>query len=257
MKRTFIGLDISKEWLDYAVCSEISSGISASERISNDIKGITGFLKNLQKKYSKEELWFCFEHTGNYGLLLSSLIQSEGFNYSAVPALEIKKSLGIRRGKSDKVDAQRICEYAVIHSHKLKTTQLPSQELLQIKNLLAYRAQLTKIKSQLTNSFKSYKVADQIVDLSFINKDLEDKIASLTTDIKALDKKIEQLIYGNKELANNYSLISSVKGIGLIIAAFMLMHTNNFTSFENSRRFNCFTGLAPFENSSGLSIKPA
>lgn len=257
MKRTFIGLDISKEWLDYAVCTEITSGTSVSSRIPNDIKGIMGLLKKLQQDHTKEELWFCFEHTGNYGLLLSSLLQSEGFSYSAVPALEIKKSLGIKRGKSDAVDAQRICEYAVIHSHKLKPTQLPSQELLQIKNLLAYRAQLIKVRSQLINSSKSYKIADQIVDLSFINADLEDKIASLATDIKALEKKIEQLIHSNKELSKIYGLISSVKGIGLVVAAFMIIYTNNFTSFDSPRKFNCFVGLAPFENSSGLSTKPA
>ena len=35
----------------------------------------------------------------------------------------------------------------------------------------------------------------------------------------------------------------------------MLVYTNNFTSFENPRKFNCYAGLAPFEHSSGTSIK--
>ncbi|MCF8460716.1 MAG: transposase [Flavobacteriales bacterium] len=35
----------------------------------------------------------------------------------------------------------------------------------------------------------------------------------------------------------------------------MLVLTNNFASFENARKFNCYAGLAPFEHSSGSSIK--
>ena len=31
----------------------------------------------------------------------------------------------------------------------------------------------------------------------------------------------------------------------------MLVTTNNFTSFENGRQYACYSGIAPFENSSG------
>ena len=52
-------------------------------------------------------------------------------------------------------------------------------------------------------------------------------------------------------MKKNFDLASSVKGIGLVIAAFMLVTTNNFTSFENGRKYACYTGIAPFENTSG------
>ena len=52
-------------------------------------------------------------------------------------------------------------------------------------------------------------------------------------------------------MKKNFDLATSVKGIGFVIAAFMLVTTNNFTSFENGRKYACYSGIAPFENSSG------
>ena len=35
----------------------------------------------------------------------------------------------------------------------------------------------------------------------------------------------------------------------------MLVSTNNFTSFENGRKYACYAGIAPFEFTSGTSIR--
>jgi transposase len=252
MKRIYVGIDISKGWLDYAECDDEALLIEASKNVDNTIKGIKEMLKFLLKRYTKEQLWFCFEHTGNYGLLLCSILQTKELIYSMVPAIEIKKSSGITRGKTDPVDAVRIAKYAATYKNRLKVSKLPSEDLMRVKNLLAYRAQLTKTKSGFINSSKSYKEAEKVVELNFIRKDLDKKIKQLKKDIKAIDQKIMQVINESKGLNKNYHLITSVKGIGLVIAAFMLVHTNNFNSFDNPRKFNCFTGLAPFETSSGL-----
>lgn len=39
-----------------------------------------------------------------------------------------------------------------------------------------------------------------------------------------------------------------------MIAATMIVYTNNFTAFEDPRKFNCFAGLAPFSYSSGFPL---
>lgn len=35
----------------------------------------------------------------------------------------------------------------------------------------------------------------------------------------------------------------------------MIIHTNNFESFENARKYACYVDVAPFANTSGTSIK--
>ena len=56
-------------------------------------------------------------------------------------------------------------------------------------------------------------------------------------------------------MSQQYKLMVSIKGIGLIVAANLLVTTNCFTRFENSRKYACYSGIAPFTNQSGTSIK--
>jgi len=252
MKTLFIGIDISKDTLDFAICKDASNPIEEGFKVANSIKGISQLINKCKK--TKLPLWFCFEHTGNYGLLLSHQLQAEGLTYSIVPALEIKQSQGMVRGKSDLIDARRIALYAAIHKHKLTPCQLPGENLLKIKHLLAYRLQLIKVSQQFQNSRKSYRVSHQSIDMSAILKDLEENINLIKLKIEKVEADITSLINSDAQMAKNFLKSCSVKGIGAIIAAYMLVHTNNFTSFENPRKFNCYAGLAPFEHTSGTSI---
>lgn len=252
MKTFFIGIDISKDTLDVAICKDVNKPIEDIFQVDNSIKGISQMLKKCRKV--KHPLWFCFEHTGNYGLLLAHQLQAEEQKYSAVPALEIKQSQGMVRGKTDVIDAKRIALYAATHKHKLTVCQLPGENLLKIKHLLAYRLQLVKISHQFQNSYKSYKIADQSIDVSFILKDLEENVTQVKQKIEKVEADINSIIISDTEIAKNFLKACSVKGIGLIITAYLLVLTNNFTSFENPRKFNCYAGLAPFEHTSGSSI---
>ncbi len=58
-----------------------------------------------------------------------------------------------------------------------------------------------------------------------------------------------------EEIHKNYVLIRSVFGIGLINAVLFIIYSNNFQSFPNARKYACYSGIAPFENRSGTSIR--
>jgi transposase len=53
----------------------------------------------------------------------------------------------------------------------------------------------------------------------------------------------------------NYQLIQTIRGIGPVLAKYMIIYTENFTLFNDPRKFACFAGIAPFEYSSGSSVK--
>jgi transposase len=76
-------------------------------------------------------------------------------------------------------------------------------------------------------------------------KDMLDK------QIANIEKQIKEIIRQNMRLQNNYNLLVSVKGIGFVIAIYTIVYTNNFTKFSDARKFACYCGIAPFENSSG------
>ena len=73
--------------------------------------------------------------------------------------------------------------------------------------------------------------------------------------IRVVEQLIEQTIYEDPELKKNDQLAQSVKGIGPITSAFLIAYTHNFERFENARQFACYSGIAPFPNRSGVTLK--
>jgi len=61
---------------------------------------------------------------------------------------------------------------------------------------------------------------------------------------------MEELIESDSALKKNYDLLLSIKGIGTVNSIAVIIHTNNFEVFENSRKYACYVGIAPFESSS-------
>jgi len=254
--KSYIGIDISKAHLDVAVVDQAGKCLLAKIQIKNTKKGIKELLATLGKSDVSLDLsWFCFEHTGSYGLLLCHLLQESKLTYSVVPALEIKKSIGIQRGKNDQVDALRIATYACMFKNKLKPHQMPSQVLHQLKDLFTYRQQLVNMSSQFKNSLKHYKLTCSFTQDLAICQDIEQQLESLVKRIKDVEEKIKNVLKLDKQIAQNVELAQSVKGIGLMTTVYMLITTNNFQSFQSARQFNCYAGIAPFEHSSGSSIR--
>ena len=257
-KRHFIGIDISNEVLDVSLMNETSHGKFKDKKVDNSFKGFEQMLNWLIKqKVDLEQSVFCMEHTGTYGLLLFAWLGQMGFDHCVEPGLQIKRSLGITRGKNDKVDARRIADYACTNKAKLKVFALPSTLIIQIKQYLTYRDQVVKINTSLKNSLKNHKTYQKVSGINFISDDIASQIEENEKRINQVENMIIDIISSDPEVKRNFDLATSVKGIGLVIAAFMLVSTNNFTGFENGRKYACYSGIAPFEYSSGTSIKGA
>lgn len=255
-KMNFIGVDISKDCLDLSLIQETTYGTFHDKKVDNSFKGFDNILEWLtKKKVNPEDCLFCMEHTGTYGLLLFAWLSKMGFDYCVEPGLKIKQSLGMARGKNDVVDARRIADYAFTCKAKLKLFALPSTLIIQVKQLLTYRDQIVKIKSSLMNSLKSHELYQKISGLKSISEQINVQIEEYENRINQVEKQIIDVISSDPEMKKNFELATSVKGIGLVIAAFMLVTTNNFTGFEDGRKYACYSGIAPFEHTSGSSIK--
>ena len=76
---------------------------------------------------------------GCYVHLLSVSSQEKQFNLALACPLSIKKSLGLQRGKNDRIDARRIAEYSYVHQRQLKTFQLPDDDLVNVRDMLNLR----------------------------------------------------------------------------------------------------------------------
>ena len=250
---TYLGIDVAKLTLDYCLVTE--DGQLERGQILNTQKSINVFLKNLRKAgHDMQEILFVFENTGIYSSLLSLVLSENELDYAQVPALEIKRSLGITRGKSDKVDAKEIAYYAKRNTDKISLTVLPELNHQQLKIVFPERektiAAIKVFERTLENEmFLSREVFGSVKSIN------RQTVKYLKKQLSMLDDKIKKLIREDELLYKQQQLLKSIPGIGEITSVYILMVTKRFTAFTNGRKFACYSGVAPFEHSSGTSIK--
>lgn len=246
-----VGIDISKSTFDaYLHVGRVY------KQFKNNQKGFIAFVKWVEKctRLRINEVGICFEHTGLYSLPLACYLYDRKIIYSMVPAMEIKKSLGITRGKNDKVDAQRIAEYAYIRRGVLKPYKLPSTKLLKLQKLNSLRARMIKQRAGYKASLSEYKTLLIRKDNLILFQEQEKMILHLNKVINRLDTEIQNIIDQDEQLSHHNKLITSVKGIGPVLAAHFLVTTNCFSSFNDGRKYACYAGVAPFSYQSGTSL---
>lgn len=251
MKKLISGVDISKDTLDYCILDEKNFQVISRGVIYNTKKVIEQWLQ----EFDKGTVTFALEHTGHYGALLIDTLSKNGFLFYLINPLELKRSLGIQRGKSDVKDAYRIAEYTLKNQFKLTPYHLPSENLSILKALIIARERYVKMSVQVQNSLKANEILNKTVDVKMLIKEEKKQLKSLKKSISNIEKEIKRIIDFDKSLSDSYNKISRVIGVGPIIATKCIVETDNFTRFDNPRKFSCHCGLAPFPFQSGNSIK--
>lgn len=250
--KEIVGIDVSKKVLDIYILSEKHHFV-----ISNNPEGFAQMVEICAMKLRDrlENVFFCFEDTGRYSKLLSVFLQESQFQFAALNALDVKRSMGLSRGKNDKKDARMIALYGWRKRDELKTSGLRGPIIDQLKQLLTLREKLIKHRTAYKNAGKD--LYDCYVDgeFSFIQERHKSMLAQLNKEIDLVEKEVFRVIQLHKEFANNLRLLLSIRGIGKILAAYLIVVTDNFTRFETPRKFACYAGIAPFEYTSGSSVK--
>ena len=249
----FIGLDVSKDKLDYCITTKEDKQHDFG-MLSNHAKAINSFLKSLLKKHKSNELLFCLENTGVYSMPLCYWLQANGFDYWVVSALEIKRSKGITRGKTDKADAKDIARYALSHLHRLALSELPENDFVELRLLLAERDKVVKTISLFlsTAESKSFLPKEVLQTTMSHNKQM---MTFLKKQLKQIDDSISRLVAHNPVFTQQDELLQSIPGVGRQTAVCFIAYTQAFTLFKTHRQFACFAGVAPFEYSSGSSVR--
>ncbi len=163
--------------------------------------------------------------------------------------------MGMVRGKDDKVDAKRIAQYAHLRREIIKQTILPSSLLQEIRELISLielmvvqRAGHNVRMGELKRSYKKSNIS-KVIDIQ------TNLIKELNKGITSLDIEIKTLINSDHEVKKKYEMITSIKGIGPVVAPSLIVVTQYFTTFENSRKLACYCGVSPFEKQSGSGLK--
>jgi len=245
-----IGADLSKKSIDL-VCHLLITHIE----IENSIAGFKNLLQWLQQqKVNPSETMIVMEHTGLYSFCFENFLHKHQIAFCKVNALAIKRSIGLVRGKTDKLDAARIAAYGYEKKDKLAIDVPVSDVLKRLQMLHSTRDRLIKQRVALTCAVKEYRHIG-IPEKDIIMQTQLRLIKNFDKQIEKLMAEIEAIINEQEPLKQNFHLLQSIKGVGKILALTAIIKTHNFTRFANARKFACFCGTAPFEHSSGTSIQ--
>lgn len=252
MKKSFIiGVDVSKLTLDVHCY-----GQSECMQVTNNIKGYKILLKWLKKISSDiSAVLLVMEYAGVYTYGLEKFLHEQQIDFVKRPALDIKRSAGIKRGKTDKADARMISQYGWYRREELQPMKPVSKEQQHLQQLMAHRDKLVADKSSYQSRLKELQQQMGSDLNASVIRSTEYVMDVLEVEIKEIKSEIDQLIKNNQELQTNYQLIRTVKGVGFVSAVHLLIVTANFTRFNDARKFACYCGVAPFKNESGTSIR--
>jgi transposase len=251
----FVGIDVSKEYFDAVLILDGTKDKSIHNQFVNDLKGIKAFCKWLKDQGStKENTLACLEHTGMYGKLIIKHLISFDFSLWVEMSLRIIRSIGVQRGKNDKVDAQRIAYYAMKNKDEAVIYNAPRKEVDKIRNLLSLREKLVTTRACLLRNVKELKSFDK--ETAKLSEKLQKStIRAIDSDIKKIEKQLDSIVNVDENLSHIFGLATSVIGVGKVTALYLICFTNEFTMYTTPRQLACYAGVVPFEFTSGKSIR--
>ena len=255
MRNYYVGIDTSKKTIDASIVSSKDQK-SFHDSFLNKPLGFKKLVAWSKQKSNDETVFFCIENTGHYSRNLCQFLEKSKQEFSIINAAEIKLSSGIKREKSDKKDSELIATYGLKFPERLQTETMLNDQLLGLQLLLSQRKLLQNKELDFQRNIKMMKhclsndkVAKYIVKKNtslkkYLHKNRED-----------VELKIDQYVESNPLLKISYDLLTSIVGIGQIIALNTIVQTHNFTMITEARKFSCYCGVAPFKNESGTSIR--
>ena len=247
-----MGMDVSKKTLDCHLFVQQKS----LQSVSNDSKGFKVINRWLKKEVKNASgLLVVMEYTGIYTYQVERFLDQQKIKFVKRPALDIKRSLGMVRGKSDKIDARFISKYGWMRREELKPMSVLSDTQLELQQLMSHRDKLVADRASYQSKLKELVTQMGKKVNKLIVSSMKHLMEVLAQEIKETEKAIKELIRSDESLQTNYNLAHSVIGIGFATAVHLLIATENFTRFTDVRKLICYCGVAPFEHSSGTSIK--
>ncbi len=251
--KCFFGVDISKKTIDVTLLKDAEQ---THRQFSNDSFGMDELMKWIKDlKLDYGDALFCMEATGLYCFPLTQFLAENSIDTWIEHPTQIKRANALARGKNDKIDSRRIAAYAAKNLDRLRLWKPATNTIEKIKHLASLRERLVETKKRLLTPINEFEAMGNVAMAKLLSKSIKSSLAALDKDLNNVETRIRDIVNEDENLKQLYKLITSVVGIGFVTAINLLIHTNGFTVLKDTRKLACYCGVAPFEYSSGSSIR--
>ena len=248
-KDWYVGIDVSKKWLDAAIFVENSDLMGYFHtQVSNDKAGYKELLRWLNEHdVDASTCMYGMEHTGFYSDGLQHFLDKKGYRYTMLEPAVIKHYPIQPREKNDRLDAAKIADYLFRFKETIKLSRVPDKTMEELRNLHRER---------------KFYVEDRVVYLNrkqVVGKEeakrLDKMIALLDKQVESVEEKIREIIRNEKSLMESYLYLTSITGIAFVNAVNAIVITQNFTVFKTARDYASYIGVAPHTKKSGTTVR--
>jgi transposase len=232
----FVGVDVSKDWLDVAVWPSREAW-----RVANDRTGRGELVRRLNRLGDLQAVGF--EASGGYERgLLKALLDAElpARRINPVRVRQFAQACGVL-AKTDQIDALVIARFAATLPGRLAERNRAAEALAE---LVTARRQLCE---EMTRAGNQAQQADQ----PLLKRLARRRAQRLSDDIRALDAAIAKAVAQDPDLARKDALIRSVPCVGPVLSHTLLGLMPELGKLSN-RAAAALLGVAPFDRDSGL-----
>jgi transposase len=253
----FLAVDISKAEL--YVLLRTRDRVLWRGKVENHYSQLKTMFKNLKKefKFNPKECLVSMEATGMYNFHLLLFLNNHQIPATVIASQHIKNSLGMQRGKSDPIDAYRIADYTVRFLDKIELWTPPRKIITQLQVLLKTRDRLIDCRGRMETPINEMKLFISTSDYRAAKSVCQPVISELNKAVDAIDQEISDLLKSDEALNTMYKRLTSIQGVGFVIATTYIAATNEFKDFENGKKLACHSGVAPFSYGSGPRMSKA
>jgi transposase len=230
----FVGIDISKAWLDVALYER-----EETLRSANDDAGIAKLVKRMQEL---QPGLIVLEPTGGFEMLVVAELTHAGLPVVVVNAKRIRdfaRATG-RLAKTDKLDAKVLAHFAAAIRPAVRS--LRSEEEEQLTALLTRRRQVLDMLTVEKNRLVTVRAK--------MRTSIKAHIEWLSNSLKELDEEIEDFIENTPLWKEKDALLQSVPGVGPVTAATLLGMLPEL-GILNRQEIAALVGVAPVNKDSG------
>ncbi len=235
---SFIGIDIGKLTFFVAV-----HGQKTVKEYENTPSGINQFIKDFKQTLSTS---LCIlETTGGYELRLLLALCAKNYAIHRANTRQVKsfiRSYG-NTAKTDRLDAKHLSLYGSERYQSLALFTPPSEQAMQLYELVQRRIDLKQMLVAEKCRFKSPRTA-------YVSKSIELMLGVLSRELDAITQEIELLITQDPVLKQKQKTLRTIPGIGPIIANELITLLPELGEL-NRREIAALVGLAPIANDSG------
>jgi len=230
----FVGIDVSKAWLDIAVHEQ-----EKTYRAGNNDEGIANLVKWLKELGPR---LIVLEPTGGFEMLVVAELTHAGLPVVVVNAKRVRdfaRATG-RLAKTDKLDAKVLAHFAAAIRPAVR--ELRSAEEEQLTALLTRRRQVLDMLTVEKNRLVTVRAK--------MRSDIEAHVQWLSDNLQELNKEIAGFVESSPIWKEKDAILQSVPGVGPVTSATMLGMLPELGKL-NRQEIAALVGVAPVNRDSG------